>query len=66
MRPPMEEMFTIVPRRWRRIVGSTSWVSRARPKMFTSNCRRASSIGTSSTAPYEPYPALLTSTSMRP
>ena len=34
-----------------RMCGVTSWVSRARPKTLTSNCRRASSIGTSSTAP---------------
>ena len=34
-----------------RMWGVTSWHIRARPKTFTSNCRRASEIGTSSTAP---------------
>ena len=38
----------------RRIPGSTSWVSRTRPKKFVSNCRRMSSIGTCSTGPYSP------------
>ena len=37
-----------------RMCGVTSWTRRARPKTLTSNWRRASSIGTSSTAPYEP------------
>ena len=37
-----------------RMCGTTSWTSRASPKTLTSNCRRASSIGTSSTAPYDP------------
>ena len=34
-----------------RMWGVTSWVSRARPNKLTSNWRRASSIGTSSTEP---------------
>lgn len=33
-----------------RIVGSASWMRRARPKMLTLNCRQASSSGTSSSA----------------
>jgi hypothetical protein len=51
MRPPWR----------RRIPGKTSWVSRTRPKKLVSNWRRISAIGTCSTGPYSPYPALLIS-----
>ena len=49
--PPMEEMLMMVPEPWVRMCGVMSWVRRARPKRFTSNWRRASSMGTSSMAP---------------
>ena len=65
-RPPTDEMLTMRPDRRARMCGNTSCVSRAKPKRLTSTCRRASSSGTSSTAPYDPYPALFTSRSMRP
>jgi hypothetical protein len=47
-------MVTIRPRPAARMPGSTSWVSRSRPKTFVSNWRRTASIGTSSTGPYSP------------
>src|SRR6266498_1690576 len=50
------------PPRRRRMPGSTSWVSRTRPKKLVSNWRRISAIGCCSTGPYSPYPALLIST----
>ena len=56
MRPPWR----------RRIPGKTSWVSRTRPKKLVSNWRRISAIGTCSTGPYSPYPALLISVPTAP
>ncbi len=53
-RPPIDEMLTIRPERWARMCGSTSCVRRARPNRLTSTWWRASSSGTSSTAPYDP------------
>ncbi len=53
-RPPIELMLTMVPLPWARMAGSTIRVRCASPKRFTSSCARASDIGTSSTAPYEP------------
>jgi hypothetical protein len=49
------------PRR-QRMPGSTSRVSRTRPKKLVSNWRRIPSIGCCSTGPYSQYPALLIST----
>src|SRR5664279_2804266 len=59
-------MLMIRPLPCSRMCGRAIWTRRARPKRLTSNCRRASSSGTSSIDPYDPYPALFTSTSIRP
>ena len=49
--PPTVILMVGDPARARRMAGSTSCDSRARPNTLTSNCRRASAMGTSSTAP---------------
>src|SRR5436305_1232234 len=59
-------MFTMRPQPCSRILGSTSWHMRTRPKTLVSNWRRTASIGTDSTAPLCEYPALLTSTPTAP
>jgi hypothetical protein len=62
--PALEEMFTMLP--WARRVGNTARVTFNSPKTLVSNSVRASASEMSSTAPNNPYPALLTSTSIRP
>jgi hypothetical protein len=42
----MEVTLTIVPERWARITGRTSWVRRAAPKTLTYIWARASAMGT--------------------
>ena len=64
--PPTDEMLIIFPDFCFRMYGRTNCVNRANPKILTSNCRFASTISTSSSAPYEPYPALLINTSTVP
>ena len=50
-RPPMELVLMMVPERRARMWGMTALISVATPRTLTSNCRRASSMSTSSTAP---------------
>ena len=47
----MEERLTILPQRWPRIPGSTSWHMRTSPNTLVSNCLRTLSIATDSIAP---------------
>src|SRR5690606_23257390 len=49
--PPIDDIFTILPELFFRISGSTSCVILASPNRLTSNCRLATSMGTSSIAP---------------
>lgn len=65
-RQPQLVTCTIVPLRWARRCGSTRRVSRSAPKNITSIAARSSSSLVSSMEPTCPYPALLTSTSIRP
>ena len=54
MRPPTDEMLTMTPLRWDRIVGRTARMVSTRPNTLTSNWRRSVSIGVASSGPYAP------------
>ncbi len=64
--PAVEVTFTMAPEPRSRMPGRNAWIIRTGPKKLVSNARRTSAIGTSSTAPSKPKPALLTSTSTDP
>ena len=50
MKPPTDEMLTIAPDFWARMIGSTARVIAARPKKLVSNIARMSASSPSSTA----------------
>ena len=62
--PAADEILTILPEQFFRIIGKIALIIAANPKTFVSNCARAFSSEVSSIVPNCPKPALLTRTSM--